>query len=673
MPFFQLVSVKLSLGLVLGILIGYYFEPSLLLSSVLLATCFIGLFLVYRLRIKINESLFGITSACTTVALGIFIIVLSNPKNQSNHYTHAPITTEATFSLRITEVLKPTQFTQRYIANVQMLDSNRVSGKLLLRVPKDSIVPSLAVDDTVIGYGKMEEIPAALNPHQFDYGDYMKKQGIQHQLYFDHQDYIRIKTDSKSLKGMAYRFRELCIEKLKEYPFGKDELSVLEAILLGQRNDLSSSTYDNYKDAGAVHILAVSGLHVGIVLLILQFLLAPLRRWKHGQQIQLFLILLLLWGFAFIAGLSPSIVRAVTMFSFVSYGLYLKRPTHPLNTIALSFFFLLLVKPLYLFEVGFQMSYAAVFSIVWLYPKLQRFWNPQNFFLRKTWQLLTVSFTAQLGVLPISLFYFHQFPGLFFVSNLIIVPFLGILLGTGILVILLALIGVLPQFLAISYNSAITWMNQTVGWVAQQESFLFRDVSFDGVQLLLSYMLILGLVFVCIKPKFQRISWALLSVLLLQGYTIFQLRHVNNKEQLIIAHQTANTIILHQNGNQLQVLHKNERGLDYLLPNFAVSERIGSVAFSGLSHSYQIAHKSFFIVDSSAIYPNKTVDYLLLTQSPKLNLERLLDSISVGQVLVDGSNYKSSVALWKTTCKEKEIPFHYTGEKGAFYFDLEHY
>lgn len=223
--------------------------------------------------------------------------------------------------------------------------------------------------------------------------------------------------------GLASNFRESIISKLKKENFGEEELGVIQALLLGKRDDISENTYNNYTNAGAVHILAVSGLHVGIILLLLEFFLSPLARLPKGKTLKLLLVVLLLWGYAFVAGLSPSIVRAVTMFSFVAYALYLNRPANSFNIIALSMLFILLVKPLFLFQVGFQMSYAAVFAIVWIYPKLQKFWFPDNFIIRKTWQLLSVSAAAQLGVLPISLFYFHQFPALFFISNLLIIPF----------------------------------------------------------------------------------------------------------------------------------------------------------------------------------------------------------------------------------------------------------
>ena len=152
---------------------------------------------------------------------------------------------------------------------------------------------------------------------------------------------------------------------------------------------IPEDTYNNYQNAVAVHILAVSGLHVGILLLIREFLLSMIERIRRGKMLKLMLVVGLLWSYAFIAGLSHSIVQAVTMFSFLAYSMYLNRPTDPFNIIALSILFILLINPLFLFQVGFQMSYGAVIAIVWVYHKLQRFWYPDNFVVRKIWQLLS--------------------------------------------------------------------------------------------------------------------------------------------------------------------------------------------------------------------------------------------------------------------------------------------
>ncbi len=567
--------------------------------------------------------------------------------------------------------MKSNSFSQRYVAQVIAKDNQKCHGKLILSVPIDAMQSKYHVDEELYVSSNVEDIKPPLNPHQFNYKDYLKKLGIFHQIQTDKKSILVLDNPSWTLLGIATNAREHIISKLKQESFGKDELGVIQALLLGERDDISESTYNNYTNAGAVHILAVSGLHVGILLLILQFVLSPLERLPKGKTLKLLLIVLLLWGYAFIAGLSPSIVRAVTMFTFLAYALYLNRPTNSFNIVALSMFFILLIQPLMLFQVGFQMSYAAVLSIVWIYPKLQRFWFPDNFVIRKAWQLLSVSIAAQLGVLPISLFYFHQFPALFFVSNLLVIPFLGLILGMGILTITLALFNLLPSFLVQGYNWVIKTMNTIIGWVAQQEGFIIKDIPFDGFQLILGYLTLIALVVFLSKPRWKTALVLSIGIIALQTWAVWEQYQLSQKENLILLHQTKNTVLLHQTGQNLNIHAHDTSNLNRITTNYSIAERIQSSSSHTLKNNYTIQGKILYIMDSLGIYPEtQQLDYVLLTQSPKINLERLLDSIQPKMVLVDGSNYKSYVSRWKKTCVEKEIPFHDTREKGFYIFEM---
>ncbi len=671
MRFIDFISVKLTFFLIVGILLGFHLDIKPVLSFLFLTVFIILLALFLNKGFKKRNVRFGGIAMLTTISLGIFIATIAKGENFNHHYSHKTVEKENLWNLKVEEVLKATTYSDRYVVKINSVNGTPATGKILLSIPNDSIEKKLNVDDEILLKSRATEIGKPLNPHQFDYRAYLKKKGITYQLRVKSNEVVKLPNESKTLIGKAAHFRNHIIHNLKKADFGKDELAVIQALLLGQRNDISEDTYNNYKNAGAVHILAVSGLHVGIILILLQFFLRPIERLPKGKTLKLVLIVVLLWGFAFIAGLSPSIVRAVTMFSFVAYAMHLNRTTNTFNIIVLSMFFTLLVKPMFLFKVGFQMSYAAVFAIVWMYPKLQRFWFPENWLIRKIWQLLSVSIAAQLGVLPISLFYFHQFPALFFVSNLAIVPFLGIILGIGLFVIALSLINILPQFLVSSYCFLIRKMNSIVACVAQQEGFVFRDIPFDQIQLILGYLLIFGLVFSLSKPKFKNIAFLLAVIVLLSGWSVYNQLKLNNKQKLILAHQTKNTIFLYQNKNELGVLASNLEATERITNDFKVAERITAISLDSLQNSYALNGKYLFVMDSLGIYPNHMkVGHLLLTQSPKVNLARVIDSIKPKRILVDGSNYKSYIQRWKATCIKKKVPFHYTGEKGAFYFEI---
>ena len=638
-----------------------------LLSTILLLIALGVLFYMDLLR---KTSVFALLTALLTLSMGVLSISLSNPENQSNHYSKAITDGSQTFHLKVVETLKPTSFSNRYIATLQSVDDQRTSGRLLLSVQDDSLQSSLHIDEELILFGNLDPITAPLNPHQFDYASYMGNLGVRDQIRALRSDFIVLPNASKTLYGQAAALRKMIISRLRKADFGKAELSVIQALLLGQRDDISEATYTDYKNAGAVHILAVSGLHIGILLLLLQFLLTPLELLPKGKTIKLMAIVVLLWGFALLAGFSASIVRAVTMFSFVAYAMYLNRPSNTFNILALSMFFILLViNPKLLFQVGFQMSYAAVFAIVWIYPLLQQFWYPKNPVVRKIWQLLSVSVAAQVGVLPISLFYFHQFPGLFFISNLIIVPALGVILGMGILVIVLAVCDRLPELLVTIYDTLIGWMNDTIAWVAEQEAFVFQHISFDAVQLVLAYVILVAIVILLTKPSFKKAIIAGSTIICFQGYLFYSTYQTKKQERLWVLHQTANSALLQQSGPAATIFSKNPGKTIRMATDYQVAERITSIQYKTLSNSYQWNDRTVLVIDSTGVYPTqKPIDHLILTGSPKINLERLIDSLQPKHIIADGSNYRSYTTRWKQICLKRKLPFHYTGEKGAYHF-----
>ncbi len=664
---FNFVSIKMAPCLVAGILLGFYLRVTFSVVLFLLPILVFLLFLAMKKQSRKGFPFFELTFILTFITIGIFAMNLSNPNSLSNLKDDVSYT----WVLKIKEVLKPNSYSRRYVAQVMLADNEPQQGKLILSFPKNPIKNNLNVDDEVVLSSLLLKIQSPRNPHQFDYRAYLEKQGIQHQLKGQWEFMVVRDAPSRTLMGYAAEFRNHIISKLRKEGFGTEELGVIQALLLGYRDAISADIYDNYKNAGAVHILAVSGLHVGILLLLLQFLFAPLARLPKGKVLKLLVVVLSLWVYAFIAGLSPSIVRAVTMFSFLAYAMHLNRPTNTFNIMALSLCFTLLLKPLFLFQVGFQMSYAAVFAIVWLYPKFERFWTPENFLTRKVWQLLSISVSAQMGVLPISLFYFHQFPALFFVSNLLVVPFLGLLLGYGILVIVLSLLDLLPKVLMQGYNLYIQGMNTIIGWVGQQERFLIKEIPFDSVQLVLGYIFLIVLVHFLSKPKKKTFVPVAFGILLFQLWGLWNQKQVSGKQSLILGHQSKQTILLHQHGNKLHFFSSDTTSFPTLVQNYLVAERIKSLSKHPLQNSYDIGPKRIFVLDSSGIRPKGMhVDYLLLTQSTKINMNRLLDSMQPKTVIADGSNFTSFVKRWRASCMKKNIPFHSTREKGYFVFDM---
>lgn len=676
MKLLNFTIIKLTACLITGILIGYFFEWPI--TWTFRITISLVLFLLLSFIIAQKQFLktiwFGLLAFTTMIFIGILTVNVHDEKNFSNHYTHyiSDDDSLSTITFRIREVLKPNIYYDKYIIDILKINDVNVSGKSIINLQKDSISTPLKVDDILITKTILEDIIPPLNPNQFDYKAFLEKKYIYHQFFTNNPSLFKVDSEKNTFLGIANSIRAHINTKLRTHPFQPDELAIINALLLGQRLDISEEVYSNYTNAGVIHILAISGLHIGIILLILSSVLKPLEQLKHGKLIKTLLLIIILWGFAFIAGLSASVTRAVTMFSIVAMAMNLKRPTSIYNTLSISMFLLLLIKPMFLFDVGFQLSYLAVYSIVIIDPLLHNLWKPKNKIINFYWRTLSVTVSAQIGVLPLTLYYFHQLPGLFFISNLVIVPALGIILGLGILVFFLALLNILPVFLVKTYGYIIHLMNRFVGWVSQQDQFLFNDIAFSLLYVFVFYFFILAMIYFWKQRYNKNYSLILISVLVIQCAFIYT-KYNSPNNQFVIFHKSKFTLVGNVTSNRIYV--DTDESLRFLndraIRDFVVGNHIKTMSNKSINPVYFLNDKILLVVDSLGIYNVKTFqpDYVLLRQSPQINLDRLIDSIRPKYIIADGSNYKSYIEQWEQVCLKRKLPFHQTSKKGAFIID----
>jgi competence protein ComEC len=669
--------IKITLYLAIGILLGSYISVNIqfLLIIVTILILLLGFSIPLFKRSFSYQILPGLLICFTMLSTGILINALHEEKNFSSHYLNQTESNKdqlIDITFRIHEVLKPSIYYDKYIVDVLTVDQKKTKGKILLNVNRDSLIHILGVDDTYATRVQLSSIKKPLNPYQFDYGRYLNTNYIYRQTFTRSPNLLKASNSSRTIRGRAASFRKIVQDRFKQYNIKGDELAIINALLLGQRQDISRDIYDNYAQAGAIHILAVSGLHVGIILMLLQNLFKPLDRFRSGKQIKIVLIIVILWCFAIIAGLSASVVRAVTMFTIFAIALNLKRPTNVFNTLALSIFILLLIKPNFLFDIGFQLSYLAVLSIVIFEPLIRKLWSPKYALINFFWRIFTVTLSAQIGVLPISLFYFHQFPGLFVLSNLVIIPCLGALLGCGLLIIFLALINLLPVWLASFYTSIIRSMNYFVQWVSDQETFVFQNISFDAIHVLFSYGIIIMVLLLISKKSYKSIVGLIILVICFQVVLIYE--HQNKlKNAFIVFHKSRYSILGVKENKHLLVHHNLDTisiDQENLLLNYKVGEDVILSNSNNINDLYIFDNKKMLVIDSLSVYNVRRFkpNFILLRNSPKINLNRVIDSLNPEAIIFDGSNYTSYQNRWILTCESKKIPFHQTSKKGAFIY-----
>ncbi len=679
MRFLNLPFILITICTVLGILIGNYItlESTFTLFLFFIACCLLTIVWKVTQKPFARTYLFTITTGITFVLFGIALVEIHNPTNFESHYTNyiqdKNIESSTGIRFSIKERLKPTSFYNRYIASIKFIDQHPAQGLVLIKIPKKGHSNAiLDIGYTYSSYSRLQPIPKPLNPNQFDYANYLSKQYIYHSITIPPDELSHRNENEWTFYLLASKIRKHINSKLSAYQFNTTQLSIINALFLGQRQDISQETFKQYQDAGAIHILAISGLHIGIILLILNHAFKALERIKrYGKVIKLIVIIVILWTFAIVAGLSPSVLRAVTMFSFFAIGIQNKSEINTYNSLFVSMFVLLCFRPMFLFSVGFQLSYLAVFAIVWIQPIFNRIYQPRWYITKKLWETFTVTIAAQLGLFPLLIFYFHQFPLLFFVSNIIIIPLLGSLLCFGIFTITLALFNILPASIATLFGNCIDFMNTIIGTVASYKTMVVRDIPFSSNMLLISYFIILTSILAFKKRKFKwgyLVAIGMVFMLIAIGYE----KHMASRREALIVFHTKNNSVIGVLENQKltvynqQKLSKSKRA--YLLNNFLVSNHAVLDTSFALKNVYGYKEKILLIIDSTGISPIHKIrpDIVLLTDSPKIHLNRVIDNLSPKLIVADGNNYTSYIDQWEKTCLDKTVSFYRTDKNGAF-------
>lgn len=414
-------------------------------------------------------------------------------------------------------------------------ESQSPARKVLAYLSRDSSATGLQYGDIILFSGIISGIEAPLNPGQFDYKNFMALKGIRFQTYLSGNDYKKLYSPSwKGLKGLSLQIRSDIKRRTEHLIKDPENAAIAIAMLLGDDQLLSREQQTSFSSAGATHVLCVSGLHVGIVYLLLGALLGRLKARKWTNVLRVTLLITGIWSYALITGMSPSVMRAATMLTFIISGQILRQKPNIYNSIGASAFFLMLINPCIIMGVGFQLSYLAVLGIVSIQPMMynllySRYWLPD-----KVWALITVSLAAQIGTAPLAIHYFNQFPVYFLLTNIIVVPLSSLILYSGFSTLMLANIAWLKYPLVFSFNSVLFCMNKAVSIIAKTEGSTVSGITMNSMQCLAVYALLLSSIFwLSTRNKTCRMISLLLIPVTLLLFTIERKERLN-KDQITV-------------------------------------------------------------------------------------------------------------------------------------------
>jgi competence protein ComEC len=383
--------------------------------------------------------------------------------------------------------------------------------------------------------GRITPVPAPGNPREFNYREYLINRGIIGKIRLGSTDAYPLNSgNTKDLKTLSENLRSFLLRQFREHGIRGDEYAVLSALALGYRSSVQDELMQAYSVSGAMHVLSVSGLHVGIIYLMVEYLLRAFSKMKSYRWLRILIGLAFLWFYAFVTGCSPPVLRASVMFSFLLIGTSLNRAGIGLNSLAASAFFILLVNPMFIRDIGFQLSYTAVVFIMILHKPVYAMFSFKNSWADKIWSLTALSLVAQAGTFPLGFLYFHQFPNYFLLTNLIVVPLSGLILYASMAFLFLSWLPLLPEGLAFCINWMVRLLNQSVLLVEQIPFSAVTRIPLDLPGLFLLYGIILSLTAWLIRKQY---AWLLISMFFGSLFMLYSSSYqyaVRTQEQLAV-------------------------------------------------------------------------------------------------------------------------------------------
>ena len=701
--FSEVPFLRLILPFSLGILLGFatQLERDFLIVVFIFLLMAICADLVLKISSKFSrEWIYGIILQLILFVSGLIVVDLK--RSASDYRDH--LNGNDLIIADLVEFPEEKPNTYKAIARVRAVKNQgswkQTGGRCLIYFRKDDNSVKLIPGDRVVFISGFSEIPFNGNPYEFNYKKYMHRHRVFKQIFLETESWEKIGENKGSPLLLAgVKMQNHLFQKYREYGMKDDVLEVAGALTLGLREKLGDEIKQSYRVSGAVHILAISGLHVGILYVVLFYSLSFLKKTRYGKIVMVLVILCALWFFALLTGLSPSVLRASTMFSFVLIGQSLRRHSNVYNSLAISAFILLFINPSLIFNVGFQLSYCAVLGIVILQPRLHNLMRSRFWLVDKISGLVAVSIAAQLATFPLSLYYFHQFPVYFWLTNIIVIPLTILILYFGFLFFLFSVQPLVAGFIGKVQALLISGMNVSVETIRELPLSIIDGINISEAESIILYCIVIFTSLLFIRKKGAFFLPVLGSVFLLLSINLFQLYEVLRQKSAVLYNINGVTAINFIDGRTSYMVYdsgeKNiENQLNYYTENHMIASGIKKAVMFSLASvsedrtvfqdnslfiykgfiSYNNLH--FFIYfDSfqSAFNDGKkvNVDYLIYSNPDGMNVSDLKKGIVFNRLIISSMIPEWKARLLKDECDRNNISCYCVRNDGPCIFGFE--
>lgn len=651
---------------------------------------------------KAGKWLFGLFLNLFLFISGYNSVILHKEILRADHFSKTQNT--GIYLATVAEPIQVKDHSFKTILKVKSLVKGKsiiaAEGRILTYFAKDSATKPPKEGSLLMISGNIQEIGPPQNPGSFDYQKYMAANNVYHQVYLNSFSWKIIKEPSGfSLFRLAHQASDRLVSILKSNGLQGREFGVASALILGQKDMLDNETLQAYSGSGVMHILSVSGLHVGIIFIIISFLLGFMKK-KGGQLVfKTAVIIGTIWAYALLTGLSPSVLRAASMFTFISLGNASRRYVHIINSLAVSAIFLLLIDPLMISNIGFQLSYLAILGIVFINQPIAQLWNPSHRIAEYIRDLIAVSIAAQVATAPLAVFYFHQFPLYFLPANLVTIPVSFLAMYSGLSVLATSVIPAVSNFFGIITNSIFFVLNYCVEFIESLPYSVLHIQSVFTIEAILIYLIIISIALLIYYKRKQYLMLTLSFIFLLSASITLTAMNREQQQKIIFYSTGKQSAVGFINGRQQALI------ADSVLINNATTTKFqldGAAQLFGISHANAyaldtMAYNSlglpkeqvplrnignyFMFNKKRVVFVNSipkikqeslklTTNYLVIRKNPKLTINELQLLYHPEVIIFDGSNSVYKTDKWMAECKAAGIKSYSTKSSGAFIVDL---
>jgi competence protein ComEC len=675
--------IRITLVFIGGIITGISF-PEFISDSVILAlfvTCLVGFVVLFwikqRWKISLNPGWIGFTAVFLA---GIINIGYHKASSSPRHLLH--LTKEIRqYEILITGYPENKGKNWKVVGEVVKVDTGtwvEAEGSVLLYLDQSVYKNSFVYGDHLIIRGSPLLLTGPANPHEFDYRKFLSYRNIYHQHFVREDQALLLGNDPPSIvMQAAMKMRAWSAATLKEYVPGDREQGIAAALVLGVTDGLDLELLQVYSSTGSMHVLAVSGLHISIIYWIILLLLKPVQGLKHGKWFVSAVALFVLWSYAFITGLSPSVLRAVTMFTFLEIARASSRNTNIFNTLASSAFCLLVFDPYLITSVGFQLSYMAVIGIVYIHPMLVTVFEPKSWLLNETWKITSVSIAAQVVTFPLGLFYFHQFPNYFLLSNLLVIPISFGVLILGLVVLAAAFFAQLAHVVGYLLGLCIKLMNLIVQGVDWLPFSLTDEVNINALQCWLLMGLIVAFVMMFQFKRFDAFVAGGICTLMFFAIHLWNVYDETRVKQIIVYRIPGHSAIdLVSDGKAYfscdSTLRTRQDKIGFHIKPNRIAYSATENSCASFSREIQggrvlVWHGQtiLYISDKSFVAVPQSFDYVIIANNSVYDLAELRERIAARHFIFDSSNAHSYVGRLLEKNKS-DVQIHSVLHHGAF-------